>query len=104
MRILIATETAGGGHLAAAAALDEAWRGLRPKDTVERLDLVKLFSPLHKKIHAAGYEKLVARAPEVWGMIFAKTDDPKVAQRLNRIKSLFPSRARSRRNRNPPGH
>jgi len=96
MRILIATETAGGGHLAAAAALEEAWLALRPKDTVERLDLVKLFSPLHKKIHAAGYEKLVARAPEVWGMIFAKTDDPKVARRLNRIKGLFPSRARSR--------
>lgn len=96
MRILIATETAGGGHLAAAAALDEAWRALRPKDTVEKLDLVKLFSPLHKKIHAAGYEKLVARAPEVWGMIFAKTDDPKVARRLNRIQALFPSRARQR--------
>ena len=96
MRILIATETAGGGHLAAAAALEEAWLALRPKDTVERLDLVKLFSPLHKKIHAAGYEKLVARAPEVWGMIFTKTDDPKVARRLNRIKALFPSRARRR--------
>lgn len=96
MRILIATETAGGGHLAAAAALEEAWLALRPKDKVERLDLVKLFSPLHKKIHAAGYEKLVARAPEVWGMIFAKTDDPKVARRLNHIKALFPSRARRR--------
>jgi processive 1,2-diacylglycerol beta-glucosyltransferase len=96
MRILIATETAGGGHLAAAAALDEAWRALRPKDTVERLDLVKFFSPLHRKIHADGYVKLVARAPELWGMIFTKTDDPKVARRFNRIKNLFPSRARSR--------
>jgi processive 1,2-diacylglycerol beta-glucosyltransferase len=96
MRILIATETAGGGHLAAAAALDEAWRSLRPKDTVERLDLVKLFSPLHRKVHAAGYEKLVAHAPDVWGMIFTKTDDPKVAHRLNGIKALFPSRARRR--------
>jgi processive 1,2-diacylglycerol beta-glucosyltransferase len=96
MRILIATETAGGGHLAAAAALEEAWLALRPKDTVERLDLVKLFSPLHRKLHADGYTKLVARAPELWGMIFAKTDDPKVARRLNRIKALFPSRARRR--------
>ncbi len=96
MRILIATETAGGGHLAAAAALEEAWLALRPKDTVERLDLVKLFSPLHRKLHADGYTKLVARAPELWGMIFAKTDDPKVARRLNRIKGLFPSRARRR--------
>ena len=35
MRILIATVIAGGGHLAA-AALEEAWRALRPDDTVER--------------------------------------------------------------------
>ncbi len=96
MRILIATVTAGGGHLAAAAALDEAWRSLRPKDTVEQVDLVKFFSPLHRKIHAEGYVKLVERAPELWGMIFAKTDDVKVARKLNRIKELFPSRARTR--------
>lgn len=96
MRILIATETAGGGHLAAATALEEAWQRLRPSDVVERIDLVKFFSPLHRKIHAEGYVKLVQRAPELWGMIFAKTDDPKVARRLNRIKQLFPSRARTR--------
>ncbi len=96
MRILIATVTAGGGHLAAAAALDESWRALRPKDTIERVDLVKFFSPLHRKIHADGYMKLVARAPELWGMIFTKTDDVKVARKLNRIKELFPSRARTR--------
>ena len=46
MRILIATVTAGGGHLAAAAALEEAWRAARLSDTVEKIDLLKLFSPL----------------------------------------------------------
>lgn len=96
MRILIATVTAGGGHLAAAAALDEAWRAAHPRDVVERVDLVKFFSPLHRKIHADGYVKLVERAPELWGMIFAKTDDPKVARRLNQVQQLFPSRARFR--------
>lgn len=96
MRILIATVTAGGGHLAAAAALDEAWQAAHPRDVVERVDLVKFFSPLHKKIHAAGYVKLVERAPELWGMIFAKTDDPKVARRLHRIQRLFPGRSRAR--------
>ena len=96
MRILIATVTAGGGHLAAAAALDEAWRATRPRDVVERVDLVKFFSPLHRKIHAEGYVKLVERAPELWGMIFAKTDSPKVARRLNKIQNLFPSRSRQR--------
>jgi processive 1,2-diacylglycerol beta-glucosyltransferase len=60
------------------------------------VDLSKLFSPLHRKIHADGYVKLVEHAPELWGMLFAKTDDPKVAQRINRIQQLFPSRSRTR--------
>lgn len=96
MRILIATVTAGGGHLAAAAALEEAWRALRPKDTIERVDLVKFFSPLHRKLYLSGYVKLVERAPELWGMLFTKTDSRKAARRLNRLQELLPSRARSR--------
>jgi processive 1,2-diacylglycerol beta-glucosyltransferase len=96
MRVLIATVTAGGGHLAAAAALEEAWRTERPGDTVEKIDLVKFFSTLHRKIHADGYVKLVEHAPELWGMVFKKTDDPSLARRLNKLKRLFPSNSRSR--------
>ncbi len=94
MRILIATATAGAGHLAAAAALDEAWRAFRPEDVVERIDVVKFFSPLHRKIHADGYVKLVEHAPELWGLMFGKTDDPKVARSLNRLRRAFPSKSR----------
>ena len=94
MRILIATVTAGGGHLAAAAAMDEAWRALRPQDVVDRVDLVKFFSPLHKKIISDGYVSVVNRAPELWGMMFAKTDSPKLARTLNRIRGVFPSKSR----------
>jgi processive 1,2-diacylglycerol beta-glucosyltransferase len=96
MRILIATATAGGGHLAAAAALLEGWRAMRPDDVVEQVDVVKFFSPLHRKIHADGYVKIVEHAPELWGMMFGKTDNPKVAQRLNRLKRVFPSQSRNR--------
>src|SRR6516225_7808700 len=96
MRVLIATATAGGGHLAAAAALLEAWRALRPEDVDEQVDVVKFFSPLHRKIHADGYVKIVEHAPELWGMMFGKTDNPKVAQRLNRLKRAFPSTSRAR--------
>jgi processive 1,2-diacylglycerol beta-glucosyltransferase len=96
MRILIATITAGGGHLAAASALEEAWRTLRPADTVERIDLLKFFSPLHRKIHADGYVKLVERAPELWGMVFAKTDNPKLARSLTKFKAAFPSNSRAK--------
>ena len=96
MRILIATVTAGGGHLAAAAALDEAWRALRPGDVVDRVDLGKFFSPLHRKIVSDGYVKLVNHAPELWGMMFAKTDKPKMAGMLNRVRKIFPSNSRAR--------
>jgi len=41
--------------------------------------LGKFFSPLHRKIVSEGYVKLVNHAPELWGMMFAKTDKPKMA-------------------------
>jgi processive 1,2-diacylglycerol beta-glucosyltransferase len=96
MRILIATATAGGGHLAAAAALEESWRALRPLDETKTVDLVDFFSPLHRKIHADGYVKLVEHAPEIWGMVFGKTDNPRVARRLHDIKRVFPSKSRAK--------
>src|SRR5437879_10914507 len=96
MRVLIATVTAGGGHLAAAAALEEAWRATRPEDVLEKVDLVKFFSPLHRKIHADGYLKLTEHAPEIWGMVFKKTDNVRLARRLNRFKRMIPSHSRAR--------
>jgi processive 1,2-diacylglycerol beta-glucosyltransferase len=96
MRVLIATATAGAGHLAAAAALEEAWRAFRPEDVLKKLDLVEFFSPLHRKIHADGYVKLVEHAPEIWGMLFGKTDNPRVAHRISELKRAFPSKSRAR--------
>src|SRR5512140_2811391 len=96
MRVLIATVTAGAGHLAAAAALEETWGANRPGDTVQQIDLVKFFSPLHRKIVSDGYVQLVNHAPELWGMMFAKTDRPKAARALNRVRAIFPSQSRGR--------
>src|SRR5262245_48898070 len=89
MRVIVATVTAGGGHLAAAEALDEAWRAQRPGDTVERVDLLKFFSPLHRKLYSEGYVKLVQHAPELWGLMFHKSDNPRRARTLTRWKRLF---------------
>jgi processive 1,2-diacylglycerol beta-glucosyltransferase len=96
MRILIATVTAGGGHNAAAAALEEAWRALRPEDMVDRVDLAKFFSPLHKKIYSEGYVKVVERAPDLWGMFFTKTDNAKFVQRFNKLSRTIPSPSRNK--------
>src|ERR1044071_2913695 len=92
MRVLIATVTAGGGHLAAAAALEEAWRAASPCDVIERVDLVKFFSPLHRRIVSDGYVRLVEHAPELWGMVFKKTDNPKLLRRVARLRRGFAER------------
>jgi processive 1,2-diacylglycerol beta-glucosyltransferase len=90
MRVLIATITAGAGHLQAAAALDEAWRAMRPKDVVEKVDLQKFFSPLHKTVHSKGYVKLVEHAPDLWAMVFKTTDNPKLVRRLTKFRRAIP--------------
>ena len=93
MRILIATITAGAGHLQAAAALRESWVQGRPQDAVECLDLLTFFSPLHKRIYTRGYVKLIAHAPELWGLVFNKTDNPKLVRKLARWKNAFGSKS-----------
>ena len=86
MRIMIATVTAGAGHLQAAAALEEAWRDLRPKDTLERLDVLEFTPKLYRKMYVDGYVKLVAHAPELWGLMFKKTDNPTLTKKLVRFR------------------
>ena len=80
----------------AAAALDEAWRSLRPRDVVERVDVQKFFSPLHRKIHSDGYVTLVERAPELWGLVFKQTDNPKLVRRLAKFRKTFPPQSTMR--------
>lgn len=89
MKILIATITAGGGHVAAASALEDAWRELRPRDTLERVDLIQFYSSLHRRIHLQSYEQLVSKAPEIWGIVFNQTDKPGSLTRLNKLRGAF---------------
>lgn len=86
MRILITTVTAGAGHLQAAAALEEAWRAFRPRDELARVDLLDFVSRLHKKVYAQGYMKFVEHAPELWGLVFRKTDNPGLVRKLTRFR------------------
>jgi processive 1,2-diacylglycerol beta-glucosyltransferase len=86
MRILIATVTAGAGHVQAAAALEEAWRALRPRDTLQRLDALDFTPRLYRKVYVEGYVKLVEHAPELWGAVFKKTDNPALVRKLTRFR------------------
>ena len=86
MRVLIATVTAGAGHVQAAAALEEAWRALRPRDAVERLDVLEFTPKLYRKVYVEGYVKLVEHAPELWALVFKKTDNPVLVRKLTRLR------------------
>jgi processive 1,2-diacylglycerol beta-glucosyltransferase len=86
MRLLIATVTAGAGHLQAAAALEEAWRSLHPDEPVQRLDVLAFTPKLYRKAYALGYIKLVAHAPELWGLVFDRTDNPNLVRKLTRLR------------------
>lgn len=89
MRILIATVTAGNGHLQAAAAIEEAWSGMRPQDHVSTVDLLDYVSRLQRKLYVKSYVKLVEHAPEIWGMVFKKTDNSSWVQRMTRFRRTY---------------
>jgi processive 1,2-diacylglycerol beta-glucosyltransferase len=89
VRVLIATVTAGGGHLQAAAALDEAWTTAHPSDEVKRVDLLDLVPKLQRKFYAEGYVKLIAHAPELYELFFNKTDNPKRLRELSTLRRRF---------------
>jgi processive 1,2-diacylglycerol beta-glucosyltransferase len=91
MRVLFPTVTAGAGHLQAAAALEEAWRELRPRDEVRRVDVLDYTPRWYRKIYVKGYLQLIEHAPELYAMMFKKTDNPE------RIKELTKFRRRSSR-------
>jgi processive 1,2-diacylglycerol beta-glucosyltransferase len=81
VRILIATATAGAGHLQAANALEEAWTAWRPADAVRKVDVLDHTPAVYRKAYSEGYAKLVAKVPELYASFFARTDDPGRARR-----------------------
>src|SRR5688572_12180539 len=89
MRILIATVTAGAGHLQAACALEEALSELRPRDTIERLDVLDFTPKLYRKVYVESYLKLVERAPDLWAHMFKKTDDPEYLRKVKRVRGAL---------------
>jgi processive 1,2-diacylglycerol beta-glucosyltransferase len=86
MRVLIPTVTAGAGHLQAAAALEEAWRALRPEDEVRLVDVLDYTPRWYRKIYVKGYLQLIQHAPDLYAMMFKKTDNPARIRELTRFR------------------
>lgn len=89
MRALIATATAGAGHLQAAAALHEAWLESNPSDAVEMVDVLDFTSRLYRKAYAEGYLEIVKRSPELYGLVFRLSDHPDLMRRLEPFRKMF---------------
>ena len=89
LRVLIATVTAGAGHLQAAAALQEAWAALRPGDVVEKQDVLEFTPKLFRKLYSEAYLKLIEHSPELWGALFRKSDDHAKLERLGRVRQTL---------------
>src|SRR5512135_2837294 len=86
MRILIATATAGGGHLQAAAALEEAWKIMRPRDVVKLIDVLDFTPKIYRKAYADGYVRLAEHAPELYAHAFRVSDSPLFVKRITRFR------------------
>lgn len=89
LRVLIATVTAGAGHLQAAAALQEAWTALRPDDVLEKQDVLDFTPKLFRKLYSEAYLKLIEHSPELWGAIFRKSDDVARLEKLSRVRQTL---------------
>ena len=89
MRVLIATVTAGGGHLAAAAALEEAWRAARLHDTLEKVDVLDFASKFYRKLYIETYVKVVEHVPEFYALMFKKTDNHQEVRKATSFRRTF---------------
>ncbi|MBL8228033.1 MAG: UDP-N-acetylglucosamine 2-epimerase [Bryobacterales bacterium] len=86
MKVLIATVTAGAGHLQAANALHEVWTEARPQDEVAKEDVLDYTSRLFRKAYSEGYVKMVERAPELYAAFFSRTDDARLMRKWTRTR------------------
>jgi processive 1,2-diacylglycerol beta-glucosyltransferase len=96
MRALIATATAGAGHLQAAAALHEAWLEQHSANAVEVVDVLDFVPRFYRKAYAEGYLEIVKRSPELYGLVFRLSDHPNLMRRLEPLRKVL-SRVTARR-------
>lgn len=74
-RILISYASAGGGHLSASKAIEEAFKKIDPTSEVETIDILSFTPFIFRLIYANGYLFLANRIPFLWGLLFTAKED-----------------------------
>lgn len=89
MRVVIATATAGAGHLQAAEALREAWKKIRPGDSIRVVDVLNFMPAFCKKLYAEGYLKIIEHASWLFAYSFKRSDNIALLRKLNRFRRIL---------------
>ena len=84
--ILVLSVSAGAGHVRAADAIRAAASVPASKVRVTHLDLLTLVSKEFRKLYAEQYIKLVEKLPQLWSLLYAKSDRPSRDSLLGRLK------------------
>lgn len=85
-RIAVLHATAGSGHKSAAIALANALAEQSPDAMVREVDTLLFTSRLYRTSYSQGYIAVSSRAPQLWGTIYALSEQ----QRL--VRALAPGR------------
>lgn len=74
LRILIASASAGTGHLHAAEALGQALLEWDPDTHIRHVDVLQLAPTWLRRAYGDGFEFMAARAPRLWKELYFRTD------------------------------
>ncbi len=87
MNVLLLHASAGAGHKRAAEALAKGFeeRGAG----VEVRDILDFTAPVFRKTYAEGYLNVVRTAPELWGYMYARTDQSSQKPWEKRVRTAF---------------
>lgn len=88
-RVYIFTVTAGAGHVKAAEALKNAFNAEYPAPDTRVINVLDYTNPWFKKTYPESYLALVDQIPELWGMIYERTDNRKASGVLSRVRHVF---------------
>jgi processive 1,2-diacylglycerol beta-glucosyltransferase len=93
MNVLLLHASAGAGHTRAAEALAKGFKARGAG--VDVRDILDFTAPVFRKTYAAGYLNVVRTAPELWGYMYARTDqssqkpwEKRVRMAFNRLNTL----------------
>lgn len=88
-RLLIISVSTGSGHTRAAEAIRKTTLLQYPNLTAEHIDMVEYIRLPMKVTVLRSYDLLTKQMPELWGLLYKKTDNPKVIARYQKLSSIM---------------